>query len=61
MAVPRNRISTSRRNKRRSHHAKTPSHFSTCVNCQNPHRPHHICTSCGHYKGRSYQTGESEE
>ncbi len=59
MAVPRNRHSTARRNSKRAHHAKVGKFFSTCTNCKNPHLPHHVCPSCGQYKGRSY--GESDQ
>ena len=37
---------------RRSHHAlKTPA-VAVCKNCGAEHRPHHMCLSCGFYKGR---------
>lgn len=54
MAVPRSRLSNARKNKRRAHDAKTPVAFSACVNCKSPALPHHVCKSCGHYRGRSY-------
>jgi large subunit ribosomal protein L32 len=25
---------------------------ATCTNCGAPHRFHHACPSCGHYRGR---------
>ena len=50
MAVPRNRMSNARKNSKRAHHAKTPKHLSTCVNCGIPRRPHCSCSSCGTYK-----------
>ena len=53
MAVPRNRMSNARKNKRRAHHAKKPKSYSLCSNCNNPHLPHHMCGSCGFYAGRS--------
>lgn len=54
MAVPRNRTSNAKKNKRRSHHAKTPTNLVTCPNCLSMKKSHCICASCGHYKGRSY-------
>jgi large subunit ribosomal protein L32 len=37
---------------RRSHHAlKTPV-LAVCSNCEAQHRPHHMCLSCGFYKGK---------
>ena len=52
MAVPKKKVSKSRRDMRRSHHAlKTPSH-QECPNCGETKRPHHVCGSCGYYDGR---------
>lgn len=52
MAVPRNRLSNSRKNTKRSHHAKKPKSIATCLNCKNPVLPHTICQSCGVYGDR---------
>jgi large subunit ribosomal protein L32 len=52
MAVPKKKTSQSRRNMRRSHHALTPVNVQECPNCGSPKLSHHVCTSCGHYKGR---------
>jgi large subunit ribosomal protein L32 len=52
MAVPKKKTSKSRRDMRRAHHAlKTFGHME-CPNCGERKRPHHVCTSCGHYDGR---------
>jgi large subunit ribosomal protein L32 len=52
MAVPKKKISKSRRNMRRSHHAlKAPARIE-CANCGELKRPHHVCDSCGYYGGR---------
>jgi len=52
MAVPKRKTSKSRRDKRRTHYkAKMPT-FSTCQNCGEAIRPHHLCEKCGHYNGR---------
>ena len=37
---------------RRSHHALKATTLAVCSNCEAPHRPHHMCLSCGFYKGR---------
>lgn len=37
---------------RRSHHALTAPEMAVCKNCGAHHRPHHMCLSCGFYKGR---------
>ncbi|HVH83563.1 MAG TPA: 50S ribosomal protein L32 [Steroidobacteraceae bacterium] len=52
MAVPKKKISKSRRDMRRSHHALTKATYVECPNCGELMRPHHICRACGHYRGR---------
>ena len=49
MAVPKKKISSSRRGKRRSHHALSDSMIMECPNCGAEKRPHHVCPSCGYY------------
>ena len=50
MAVPKYRISASRRDKRRSHHALKCPVPSYCPSCGEVKRAHKVCTSCGKYK-----------
>jgi large subunit ribosomal protein L32 len=52
MAVPKRKKSPSRRNMRRSHHRLAPAAHVECPNCGEQRRPHHVCSSCGHYDGR---------
>jgi large subunit ribosomal protein L32 len=52
MAVPKNKISKSKRNMRRAHDALTPNANAECANCGELKRPHHVCGSCGYYDGR---------
>jgi large subunit ribosomal protein L32 len=52
MAVPKSKISKSKRNMRRSHDALTISAYDECKNCGELKRPHHVCGACGHYAGR---------
>ena len=52
MAVPRKKISKSKRNMRRSHHRLPLVNVTECSNCGELKRPHHICQACGHYNGR---------
>ncbi len=59
MAVPKRKKSTSRRNMRRAHDALHASAMSECPNCGEMMRPHHVCPSCGHYKGREVQVKET--
>lgn len=50
--VIRMRHTRSHTKNRRSHHALTETNLSVCPNCAAPHRPHHMCLSCGYYKGK---------
>jgi large subunit ribosomal protein L32 len=52
MAVPKRKVSPSRRGMRRSHEALGTEAYHECANCGELKRPHHICASCGHYDGR---------
>ncbi len=52
MAVPKKKTSKSRRNMRRSHDAIKSNTYVECPECGELKRPHHVCPSCGQYKGR---------
>ena len=52
MAVPKSKISRSRRNKRRSHHALSPQARMECPACGELKRPYQVCPECGFYNGR---------
>ena len=52
MAVPKRKVSPSRRNMRRSHDALKAVSYNECSNCGELRRPHHVCGACGHYDGR---------
>ena len=52
MAVPKKKVTQSRRNKRRAHDAMTTPARSTCPQCGAPKLPHRVCASCGSYRGR---------
>lgn len=52
MAVPKKKISKSRRDMRRAHDALKPSMHIECPNCGELKRPHHVCGACGYYDGR---------
>ena len=52
MAVPKRKKSPSRRNMRRSHHRLSPASHIECPQCGEQKRPHHVCPSCGYYRGR---------
>ena len=60
MAVPKKKVSPSRRGMRRSHEALRREAHAECPNCGELRRPHHICSSCGHYDGREVvQAGDA--
>jgi large subunit ribosomal protein L32 len=50
-ALPKRKISKSRRDKRRTHDALTPFHLVPCSECGQMHRSHHACLNCGTYNG----------
>ncbi|MBL26391.1 MAG: 50S ribosomal protein L32 [Rhodospirillaceae bacterium] len=58
MAVPKRKTSKSRRDMRRSHHALPRATYNECPNCGELKQPHHVCRSCGHYKGREVVEAE---
>jgi len=59
MAVPKKKVSRSRRDMRRAHDSLARAAYEECPNCGELKRPHHVCPDCGHYKGREVvQTGE---
>jgi large subunit ribosomal protein L32 len=60
MAVPRKKVSKSKRDMRRAHHRLKPINLAECSNCGELKRPHHICGSCGYYNGREVLPQTSE-
>ena len=60
MAVPKHKISKSRRDKRRTHQKIEGLNLSTCSECGEPTQPHHACPSCGAYKGRTVAEADDE-
>ena len=52
MAVPKFRISASKRDMRRSHHALKAPGMSLCPSCGEVRRPHQVCTACGKFKNK---------
>ena len=60
MAVPKKRTSKSKRNMRRAHDFLTRTYSIVCSNCGNPTLPHHMCGSCGYYRGRQIKQIQQE-
>nr|MDA3864614.1 50S ribosomal protein L32 [Deltaproteobacteria bacterium] len=55
MAVPKQRQSKSRRDKRRANHDKiTPPNLTRCPECDELCLPHRACPTCGSYRSRKY-------
>lgn len=52
MAVPRKKVSRSKRDMRRAHDRLAAVNLVECSNCGEPKLPHHVCEACGHYNGR---------
>ncbi len=48
-ALPKIKISKSRRNRRRAHDFLQKPAVATCPKCAKSRRPHFLCSYCGHY------------
>ncbi|MBW2109377.1 MAG: 50S ribosomal protein L32 [Deltaproteobacteria bacterium] len=53
MALPKGKVSKSRGRKRRTHQKARIPNLSACPQCSEPRLSHHVCPSCGYYKGRA--------
>ena len=60
MPNPKKRHSRCKRMQRRSHYALTAPATSTCPQCGEIKRPHHVCPSCGTYRGRAVLKKDEE-
>ncbi len=52
MAVPKSKITRSKRNMRRAHDSLVAGNPAECPNCGELKRPHHVCAACGSYAER---------
>lgn len=59
MAVPKRKVTKSRRDKRRSHHALKMPGYVECPNCGELKQSHHVCSACGHYREREVYEPEA--
>jgi large subunit ribosomal protein L32 len=53
MAVPKRKISKSRKNLRRSHLGLRTASLGRCPRCNQAAMRHRICPNCGYYGGKS--------
>lgn len=60
MAVPKRKVSPSRRNMRRSHHALAPATYIEDKDSGELRRPHHIDLKTGQYRGRQVLAAKDE-
>lgn len=60
MAVPKKKISASRRGQRQSHDSLNAVNVANCQHCGEPVRPHNVCEACGKY-GDKQIIKETEE
>jgi large subunit ribosomal protein L32 len=51
MAVPKRRLSSTRRDKRRAHHKLVTAKPVICAHCKQPKVAHRVCANCGYYAG----------
>ncbi|MDY0213366.1 MAG: 50S ribosomal protein L32 [Desulfuromonadaceae bacterium] len=52
MAVPKKKVSKSKRDSRRAHDHLSAPGISVCPQCDEPKQPHRVCGTCGFYKDR---------
>ncbi|MDP8214612.1 MAG: 50S ribosomal protein L32 [Candidatus Euphemobacter frigidus] len=52
MAVPKRKISKTRKRSRRAGHKFSLPRTVPCPHCHQPRQPHRICPYCGYYKGK---------
>lgn len=52
MAVPKRRMSKSRKRLRRGHHRAAAMAHQACPRCGSPKLPHRVCGTCGYYRGK---------
>jgi large subunit ribosomal protein L32 len=52
MAVPKQKQSKARRDKRRATHKLSAPTYNSCPQCHAPRLPHRVCPECGYYGKR---------
>ena len=59
MAVPKNKTSKARRDKRRATHKIFAPTMVKCPKCAAFIKPHHMCSECGYYDGKEVIKAEA--
>ncbi|RME49486.1 MAG: 50S ribosomal protein L32 [Deltaproteobacteria bacterium] len=60
MAVPKRKVSRTKRDTRRAHDRLTKKSLTTCPECSEVVFPHRACPHCGFYRGRLIVNLENE-
>lgn len=58
--LPKRKVSKSRRNRRRAHHALSLKHLVVCVTCGEYRVAHRVCEKCGSYRGETVMDVDDE-
>lgn len=58
--LPKRKLSSGRRDRRRAHDALKARNLVTCPNCGEPRLPHRVCPKCGFYQGREVLTIDND-
>ncbi len=61
MAVPKRKMSKSKKRMRQAAHKRPLVATTTCPQCGAPAQPHRVCAACGSYKGRQVLTVAADE
>lgn len=56
MAVPKRKVSSARRDKRRANWKLQTPNLAKCSKCGEPVMPHRVCKACGTYKNKEVIT-----
>lgn len=60
MALPKHKISKSKRDKRRTHQKLTAPNLTKCPECGETKQPHHACLECGAYRDKNINAPEKD-
>jgi large subunit ribosomal protein L32 len=60
MAVPKRKLSKSRKRLRRGHHSAKGMPTQACPKCGAPRLSHRVCPTCGFYRGKKVMKSGDE-